>query len=1507
MNEITQPHMHPQTPGALGGFDSIGVTVASPDTIRSWSYGQIKKAETINYRTFKPERDGLFCARIFGPTKDYECICGKYRRMKFRGVTCEKCGVEVTLSSVRRERMGHIELAAPVAHIWFLKSLPSRIGLMLDMSLRDLSRVLYFENYIVTEPGLTELSVGQMLSEDELEAARDQHGEENFTAMIGAEAVKHMLAVIDLDKEIDTCRKDIIETGSDMRRKKLAKRIRLLESFRRSKMRPEWMVLDVIPVLPPELRPLVPLDGSRFATSDLNDLYRRVINRNNRLRRLVDLHAPDIIIRNEKRMLQEAVDALFDNGRRGRIMTGANKRPLKSLSDMLKGKQGRFRQNLLGKRVDYSGRSVIVVGPDLKLHQCGLPKKMVLELFKPFIYSKLELYGHAPTIKAAKRMVEKERPEVWDILEEVIREHPVLLNRAPTLHRLGIQAFEPKLVEGKAIHLHPLVCAAFNADFDGDQMAVHVPLSLEAQLEARVLMMSTNNILSPANGKPIIVPSQDIILGLYHLTWQSYEPSGPPVVMETQEMLECALSSQAIQLVNPEDLYEQVVPSDDIGEVFAKLQSRKLVAHRLPVYAGTAEIEHALHSGSVGLHAQVRVRIEEADGSTSNITTTPGRVLLARLRPRAQGVPFSLFNRLLTKKEVANLIDIVYRHCGQKDTVIFCDQLMREGFGWACKSGISLGKDDMVIPGAKHTLVEAAREQAKQFERQFQDGLVTQGEKYNKVVDVWSSCSDKVEDALMKELSASSKGRPNAIHMMAHSGARGSAAQIKQLAGMRGLMARPDGSIIETPIISNFKEGLTVSEYFNSTHGARKGLADTALKTANSGYLTRRLVDVAQDCVTKMPDCGTEKGLVMRAVMDGGQLIEGIGERVLGRSVIEDVVHPITNDLIASSGQLVDEVLADQIEVAGVEQVLVRSPLTCEARIGICAMCYGRNLARGGPVNIGEAVGVIAAQSIGEPGTQLTMRTFHIGGAAQKGAEQNSIESSIDGTGRYDNLNQVTNTNGHMIVMGRSTEIVLLDDRGRERARHRTPYGARLYKETGDKVAKGELLAEWDGYTLPVLADGEGTVSFMHLVEGVSMRDVVDEATGLTSRVVIDWNQSPAGRDLVPALLITDKEGKPLRLPSGAEARYLLRPDTILSVGEGGHVKPGDLLGRIPRETSKTRDITGGLPRVAELFEARRPKEAAVLAQQDGFIEFGRDYKAKRQIFIRPEDPEGKSTEYLIAKGKHLIVQEGDLVRRGDTIVDGAPVPQEILDVQGMAALALYLVTEIQSVYRLQGVKINDKHIEVIIRQMLQKVEITDPGDTLIMAGEQLDREEFAEMNEALAREGKREAIAKRVLHGITKASLQTRSFVSAASFQETTRVLTEAAVSGKIDYLQGLKENVIVGRLIPAGTGTFVRELHHYAAERDRVILEEKAREAALRGETAEAALLLTGPSESSGEPLGDSPIDSSGEPLSDSPVDSSSESPSVADVSENVGGEALDEATSGVLDETADEVQSG
>ncbi|MEA1941881.1 MAG: DNA-directed RNA polymerase subunit beta' [Pseudomonadota bacterium] len=1383
-------------PAAEGpSFDRIRIALASPEKILSWSFGEVKKPETINYRTFKPERDGLFCARIFGPVKDYECLCGKYKRIKYKGIVCEKCGVEVTLARVRRERMGHIELAAPVAHIWFLKSLPSRIAMILDMALKDVERVLYFENYVVIEPGLTPLQPFQLLSEEEYMDAQDEYGEDAFTAGIGAEAVREILIAMDLEAEAEKVREDMKETGSELKLKKYAKRLKLLENFLASGNRPEWMIMTVIPVIPPELRPLVPLDGGRFATSDLNDLYRRVINRNNRLKRLIELRAPDIIIRNEKRMLQESVDALFDNGRRGRVITGANKRPLKSLSDMLKGKQGRFRQNLLGKRVDYSGRSVIVVGPDLKLHECGLPKKMALELFKPFIYARLDAKGLSGTVKQSKKLVEKERPEVWDVLDEVIREHPVLLNRAPTLHRLGIQAFEPKLIEGKAIQLHPLVCAAFNADFDGDQMAVHVPLSLEAQLEARTLMMSTNNILSPANGKPIIVPSQDIVLGLYYL---SVENDNEP------------------------------------GEGMA--------------FGSRAEMEAALETGVVSLHAKIKARWEGIDENGEPITKviecTPGRKMIIDLLPKHPKMQPEIVGELLTKKAIGALIDHVYRHCGQKATVIFCDQIMGLGFKEAAKAGISFGKDDMLIPDAKADLVGATRALVADYEQQYVDGLITKGEKYNKVVDAWAKCTDNVADAMMDEISKTTIGEDgrvsevNSVYMMAHSGARGSKNQMKQLAGMRGLMAKPSGEIIETPIISNFKEGLTVLEYFNSTHGARKGLADTALKTANSGYLTRRLVDVAQDCIITEEDCGTSEGIEIDAVVDGGDVVVSLDQRILGRTTAAEVKNA-EGEVICPADTYIDEDLAAAIEAAGVQSVFARSPLTCETRVGVCATCYGRDLARGTRVNIGEAVGVIAAQSIGEPGTQLTMRTFHIGGTAQV-SEQSFIEAAHEGKIAFKNPSTVTNADGDLIVMSRNMQVAVVDKDGKERESYKLTYGTKLRVKEGDTAERGMRLAEWDPYTAPIVSEVGGTVKFVDITDGVSVKEETDEATGISSKVVIDWRGGAKASSLQPTIVIQDENGDPIKLASGSTASYMLAVGAILSVSSGDTVRPGDIVARIPTEGAKTRDITGGLPRVAELFEARRPKDHAVIAEITGKVEFGRDYKNKRRIAIVPDDENMEKVEYLVPKGKHLTVQEGDYIQKGEYLLDGHPAPHDILSILGVPSLAEYLINEIQEVYRLQGVPINDKHIEVIVRQMLQKIEVKDPGESSFLAAEQVDKIEFLETNEKLEAEGKRPATGEPVLLGITKASLQTRSFISAASFQETTRVLTEAAVQGKEDMLEGLKENVIVGRLIPAGTGAMMRQYQSLADDLDAEMLAERATAVEAEGlptEIAEAA----------------------------------------------------------------------
>ena len=1346
-------------------FDSIRIALASPDMIRSWSFGEVKKPETINYRTFKPERDGLFCAKIFGPVKDYECLCGKYKRLKHRGVVCEKCGVEVTQAKVRRERMGHIELASPTAHIWFLKSLPSRIGLMLDMTLREIERVLYFEAFVVIDPGMTEMQRGQLLSDEMYLDAIEKHGDE-FDARMGAEAVHQMLKSLDLPAEMLKVREDISATSSETKIKRLTKRLKLIESFIESNNRPEWMVLTVLPVLPPDLRPLVPLDGGRFATSDLNDLYRRVINRNNRLRRLLELNAPDIIVRNEKRMLQESVDALLDNGRRGRAITGTNKRPLKSLADMIKGKQGRFRQNLLGKRVDYSGRSVIVVGPTLRLHQCGLPKKMALELFKPFIFHKLQLRGEASTIKAAKRMVEREGPEVWDILEEVIREHPVLLNRAPTLHRLGIQAFEPVLIEGKAIQLHPLVCTAFNADFDGDQMAVHVPLALEAQLEARALMLSSNNILSPANGDPIIVPSQDVVLGLYFMTRERVNAPG-------------------------EGMY----------------------------FTDLAEVHRAYENRLADLQARVKVRLVEYARENGQFIekrrladTTVGRALLAEILPK--GLSFDLINIDMTKKAISGVINACYRTLGLKETVVFADQLMYMGFHYATRSGVSIGVDDMIVPEQKARILAAAEHEVKEIQEQYSSGLVTNGERYNKVVDIWSRTNDQVAKAMMEKLGGedveNSRGVKvrqksfNSIYMMSDSGARGSPAQIRQLAGMRGLMAKPDGSIIETPITANFREGLNVLQYFISTHGARKGLADTALKTANSGYLTRRLVDVAQDLVVTEIDCGTGNGLSMMPIVEGGDVVEGLGERVLGRVTASPAYRPGTDEVLVEAATLLDEMLVRKLEQAGVDQIMVRSPITCATRYGVCSMCYGRDLARGHRINIGEAVGVIAAQSIGEPGTQLTMRTFHIGGAASRAAAVNSVEIKTKGTVRLHNVKAVHHEKGHWVAVSRSGEVGVIDDYGRERERYRIPYGAVITAKEGDQLVPGQIIATWDPHTHPVVTEVAGLIRFQDFIDGITVSTQVDDITGLTSTVVMDPKQRGAGgKDLRPVIKLVNAKGKEVCFANtDIPAVYALPSGALVNMTDGAQVSVGDVIARIPQESSKTRDITGGLPRVADLFEARKPKDSAILAEYSGTVSFGKETKGKRRLIIT--DDQGEKHEELIPKWRHLTVFEGEHVERGETIADGEPNPHDILRLQGVEPLANYLVREIQDVYRLQGVKINDKHIEVIIRQMLRKVEIVEPGDAGVMRGEQMDRARVLDVNDRVTREGKLPAIADPMLLGITKASLATESFISAASFQETTRVLTEASVRGMKDDLRGLKENVIVGRLIPAGTGSF-------------------------------------------------------------------------------------------------------
>ena len=1377
-------------------FDSIRIGLASPEMIRSWSYGEVKKPETINYRTFKPEREGLFCAKIFGPVKDYECLCGKYKRMKHRGVICEKCGVEVTLAKVRRDRMGHIELASPIAHIWFLKSLPSRIGLMLDMTLRDIERVLYFESFVVIDPGMTTLERGQLLNDEQYFEALEEFGDD-FDARMGAEAVKELLASIDLEGDIEILREELPQTNSETKIKKLSKRLKLLEAFYKSGNKPEWMIMEVLPVLPPDLRPLVPLDGGRFATSDLNDLYRRVINRNNRLKRLLDLNAPDIIVRNEKRMLQESVDALLDNGRRGRAITGSNKRPLKSLADMIKGKQGRFRQNLLGKRVDYSGRSVIVVGPYLRLHQCGLPKKMALELFKPFIFSKLELRGHATTIKAAKKMVEREEPLVWDILDEVIREHPVLLNRAPTLHRLGIQAFEPVLIEGKAIQLHPLVCAAYNADFDGDQMAVHVPLTIEAQLEARALMMSTNNVLSPANGEPIIVPSQDVVLGLYYMTRERVNALGE-------------------------------------GMVFSNIE----------------EVERAHGAGQVSLQAKVRVRITETirdiHGGVETITelkeTTAGRALLFAIVPA--GLPFALVNQNMKKKAISRLLNEAYRRCGLKDTVIFADQLMYTGFRQATMSGSSIGVNDFEVPGEKVDIIGEADAEVKEIERQFADGLVTAGEKYNKVVDIWSRANEllakKMMDNLKTEPVVNREGEEveqesfNSVYMMADSGARGSAAQIRQLAGMRGLMAKPDGSIIETPITANFREGLNVLQYFISTHGARKGLADTALKTANSGYLTRRLVDVAQDMVITESDCGTDEGLLMQPLIEGGDVVVGLGDRVLGRVVAVDVLNP-DGDVLIEAGTLMDEAWIHRLEndekYSSIDEIVVRSAITCKTRHGICASCYGRDLGRGHLVNPGEAVGVIAAQSIGEPGTQLTMRTFHIGGAASRAAAVDSVQVKNGGEIRLHNLKFVTRPDGALVATSRSGELGVTDEHGRERERYKLPYGSVIKTKDGDQVSAGDIVANWDPHTHPIITEVAGKVEFVGMEDGITVKRQTDELTGLSTIEVLDAKDRPqAGKDIRPMIRLLDGSGEEVILPNGAPATYLLPAKAILNLAANAEVQVGDVLARIPQEGTVNKDITGGLPRVADLFEARKPKESAILAEISGTVTFGKETKGKKRLVITPKDAD--PIEIMIQKWRNLNVFEGEQVEKGEVISDGPSNPHDILRVLGVGELAKYITSEIQDVYRLQGVGINDKHIEVIVRQMLRKVEILSSGDSTFIPGDQVEYQAVVAENAKLEAEGKIPAKFERVLLGITKASLATESFISAASFQETTRVLTEGAVTGKQDFLRGLKENVVVGRLIPAGSGLA------YHAERKRKKAQPEAGAATVSAEEVQQAL---------------------------------------------------------------------
>jgi len=1379
-------------------FDAITIGLASPEKIRSWSYGEVKKPETINYRTFKPERDGLFCAKIFGPIKDYECLCGKYKRLKHRGVICEKCGVEVTLAKVRRDRMGHIELASPTAHIWFLKSLPSRLGMVLDMTLRDIERVLYFEAYVVCDPGMvSNLQRAQLLTEEQYLEMMEEHGDE-FQALMGAEGIRELLRNLDLNSEVESLRAELDVTSSEAKNKKLAKRLKILEGFQKSGIKPDWMILEVLPVLPPDLRPLVPLDGGRFATSDLNDLYRRVINRNNRLKRLLELKAPEIIVRNEKRMLQESVDSLLDNGRRGKAMTGANKRPLKSLADMIKGKGGRFRQNLLGKRVDYSGRSVIVVGPQLKLHQCGLPKLMALELFKPFIFHKLEVLGYATTIKQAKKMVEGQEPVVWDILEDVIREHPVMLNRAPTLHRLGIQAFEPTLIEGKAIQLHPLVCAAFNADFDGDQMAVHVPLSLEAQMEARTLMLASNNVLSPANGQPIIVPSQDIVLGLYYATREKINGKG-------------------------EGMY----------------------------FADIAEIERAMAAKELDIHSRISVRLKQyepaaVDGEWNEkivrVETTAGRALLSKILPK--GLPFKAIDRALKKKEISKLIDESFRRCGLKETVVFADKLMQNGYALATRAGISFCSDDMRVPAKKHEIIAAAEAEVKEIEIQYTNGLVTNGERYNKVVDIWGRTGDQVAKVMMDELgheeTVDRHGKKvkqdsfNSIYMMADSGARGSAAQIRQLAGMRGLMAKPDGSIIETPITTNFREGLNVLQYFISTHGARKGLADTALKTANSGYLTRRLVDVTQDLVITEDDCGTKNGFAVKALVEGGEVIEPLRERILGRVTGEDLVDPETQETVIFSGTMLDEDLVDLIDRLGIDEVKVRTPLTCETRYGLCAKCYGRDLGRGSMVNAGESVGVIAAQSIGEPGTQLTMRTFHVGGAASRAAVASQVESKSAGTVRFTaTMRYVTSAKGEKVVISRSGEVLIADDHGRERERHKVPYGAMLSVDDGKAVKAGAKLATWDPHTRPIVTEYAGTVRFENVEEGVTVAKQVDDVTGLSTLVVIDHKRGgkAATKGVRPVVKLLDESGQEVRVAgSDHTVSIAFQVGSIISVLDGQQVGVGDVLARMPQESAKTRDITGGLPRVAELFEARTPKDASVLAEYTGTISFGKDTKGKQRLVIT--DLDGEQHEFLISKDKHVLVHDGQVVNKGEKIVEGEPDPHDILRLQGVEALARYITDEVQDVYRLQGVKINDKHIEVIVRQMLRRLTIVEPGDSKFIKSEQVERAELLAENDRMIADGKLPATFEHMLLGITKASLSTDSFISAASFQETTRVLTEAAIMGKRDELRGLKENVIVGRLIPAGTG-----LAYHRARKAQAAGDDIAASRTLEEPTAENA----------------------------------------------------------------------
>ncbi|MFT7087528.1 MAG: DNA-directed RNA polymerase subunit beta' [Rickettsiales bacterium] len=1347
----------------VADFNAIKISIADPDKIRSWSFGEVAKPETINYRTFKPERDGLFCARIFGPIKDYECLCGKYKRIKYKGIVCEKCGVEVTSSKVRRDRMGHIELAAPIAHIWFLKSLPSRLSTLLGLTLKVVEKIIYFETYIVVDALMSPLKDGDVLSEDEYHQFQEEYGYGSFVAEMGAEAIQKLLAKLNLKELQKDLRTELIDLTSELKKEKIVKRLKLVENFIESGNKPQWMIMDVLPVIPPDIRPLVMLDGGRFATSDLNELYRRVINRNNRLRRLLELGAPDIIIKNEKRMLQESVDALLDNGRSGSVVKNANKKPFKSLSDMLKGKQGRFRQNLLGKRVDYSGRSVIVVGPELKLHQCGLPKKMALELFKPFIYSKLELYGKSPSIKVSKKMVEAGRPEVWDILDEVIKEHPVLLNRAPTLHRLGIQAFEPLLTEGKAIQLHPLVCAAFNADFDGDQMAVHVPLSIEAQVECRVLMMSTNNILSPANGKPIIVPSQDIILGLYYLSMENRDDKSKPFLIS--------------------DKYE---------------------------------LEHALFNKAISLHSKIKYRYptKDKDGSrTYEIAeTTPGRVILYNILPEYIKGNFDMVNQPMTKKAVTNLIDSVYRSSGQKETVMFCDRIMTLGFKYACKAGISIGKDDMVIPTSKGKNIEESLGKVKKFEQQYRDGLITTGERYNKIIDEWTSCTDKISKEMMKAISSHKDAKDaNSIYMMADSGARGSENQIKQVAGMRGLMAKPSGEIIETPITANFKEGLSVLEYFISAHGARKGLADTALKTANSGYLTRRLVDVSQDCIVIEEDCKSKDGVDLEGVVDDGRVVISIGEQVLGRVALEEVRSSKSNKVIVKAGQMIDENIADIIEKDEIKTVRTRSVLTCQTKGGVCAKCYGRDLATGDLVSIGEAVGVVAAQSIGEPGTQLTMRTFHIGGAALRGAEQSSISAIADGILKISGKHDIINRDGKIVVVTRNSEISIVDKDQKEIHSYKLPYGSVITHKNGDKVKKGDHLAEWDPYNIPVVVESDGDIKYSDLLENISLREKIDDSTGISTKIIMDWKQY-SKQDLKPRIMIVDNNKE-------SKKEYLLSVGTLISIANGVTVKAGDIIAKIPKESSKTKDITGGLPRVAELFEARKPKNAAVMSEIDGRVEFGKDYKVKRRLIIVPEDKSQDPVEYMVAKNKHLFIGEGDLVKKGDILVDGSLVPHDILRIQGIKEFTNFMVGEVQKVYRMQGVKIDDKHIEVILNMMLKRVEIIKSGDTTLLNGEYVDRDVFEKVNEKAKAEGLRLAESSPVLLGITKASLQTKSFISAASFQETTKVLTDAAVQGKFDDLVGLKENIIVGRLIPAGTGLMMGKFKTAASEIEKAI----------------------------------------------------------------------------------------